>query len=262
VDLTRPLARTLVEKYLADLSEPGSTVNRAMGEVVERERSGPPAERRPTSFYAALGRALLPQELLDSLRRRKPDCVLIVPDGPLHSLPFEALVVSDDSRTPFLIDREDFPPIAYAPSANIWATLIDRGEAVGRGPWRLLTVGNPAHAEPAPGSSTSLVQMVRPVEADRLRSALLALGRHLPPLKHTQTEFERIEQAFQRRLPDSDTKLLVKANATEREFRANVDGRTIIRPRCRQLLLRTTRTDCCRTTRFCNCRWPSASWPC
>ncbi len=71
----------------------------------------------------ALTDTLLPQRIRDQLQNY--DRVVIVPDGILHRLPFQALVVGkNDHGSLFVLDR--LPPISYAPSLKAWWLLHQR----------------------------------------------------------------------------------------------------------------------------------------
>ena len=105
------------------------------------ESGSAPGERAPLpARLNALWRVLLPDAVWD--RVRAADEVIVLPDGPLAALPFEALVVRPAKR----LDESDFwidagPAIRYAPSAGILRALADRVPA-GAG---LLSVADPAY---------------------------------------------------------------------------------------------------------------------
>ena len=92
---------------------------------------------RPDALTRTLG-----EVLLEPARRLLPDGVtrlLIVPDGPLHRLPFDALVLADGRPA---VERW---AIGLAPSASLTAALWQRdaGAGPGREPGRVLAMGDP-----------------------------------------------------------------------------------------------------------------------
>src|SRR5262249_3653979 len=94
-----------------------------------------------------LSEVLVPRSVRNSIAKRAPQSVIIVPDGALHELPFEALLLERDPSPNYLLDV--FPPIAYAPSANILLNLVQRPAADPKAT-ATLTVGNPKYVEPSP----------------------------------------------------------------------------------------------------------------
>src|SRR5262249_53017922 len=69
--------------------------------------------------------------------------LVVVPDGPLHKLPLEALVVEGGARPRYLLD--ELPPTVYAPSVATLVLLANRPAPDARAPRSLLTVSNPAY---------------------------------------------------------------------------------------------------------------------
>lgn len=101
---------------------------------------------------SALARVLMPRATWSTVRRASE--VVIVPDGALHLLPFEALVITPRSaaRGPrYWLD--DGPAIRYGASATSLLSLTRRaGREPGRaGGARLLSVSNPAFDTSAAG---------------------------------------------------------------------------------------------------------------
>ena len=74
----------------------------------------------------ALFRMLVPEAAWDEIRSAKR--VYVLPHGALHQLPFEALVVREHETKPVYWLQEG-PPIAYATSASVLATLMRRPKA-------------------------------------------------------------------------------------------------------------------------------------
>src|SRR5262249_12142708 len=116
-----PIARSamaqLVNHYLADVRDRAG--GRGLGGVVHSEKGVPAADHR-----TPLAEVLVPRSVRNIVEHRGPQCVMIVPDGALDELPFESLLLESRPSPKYLFDV--FPPIAYAPSANILVNLIDR----------------------------------------------------------------------------------------------------------------------------------------
>jgi CHAT domain-containing protein len=152
------------------------------------------------SRLQALFRALVPRDLWPVIARARE--VLLVPDGALHGLPFEALVValSPDGRPTYWLDEG--PVVSYAPSATTACNLARRREERGSPERSALVVANPLFA-PAP---------------DRRR-----LG-SLPPLPGTAGEAARIRHALE--AAGDDVVVLSDAGAGEAAVREALASRT------------------------------------
>jgi CHAT domain-containing protein len=109
--------------------------------------------------------------------------LLIVPDGPLHKLPLEALLTEAGAKPRYLLD--ELPPIVYAPSVGALLLLAER-PAPKPGPLSLLTVGDPAY----PQETLETV-------AARTATGLVGLRGQLPRLPFTATESKRIRGFFE-----------------------------------------------------------------
>lgn len=129
------------------------------------------------------GNVVLPVEARELIAEFEPKRLIIVPDGALHQLPFEGLVLKSSDEDPnaepvFFMD--ELPPAAYAPSGNVLVSLLDRqGEASPR----LLSVGNPAY--PQWGEREEVKD---DDSTDKARSAYLDLGGAIPLLPGTGRE--------------------------------------------------------------------------
>jgi CHAT domain-containing protein/Tfp pilus assembly protein PilF len=90
-----------------------------------------PAER--------IGRELMPLERDESFNRAKS--LLVIPDGVLHHLPFEALRIPDGSGSKYLIENYS---VSYCPSASSLMLLKNAGKP---GKWNkaLLAIGGPEY---------------------------------------------------------------------------------------------------------------------
>ena len=98
--------------------------------------------------------------------------MVVVPDGPLHKLPLEALLLQSGERPRYVLD--ELPPIVYDPSASVLALLSEPPRPARQGPPSLLTVGNPAYRT-TKGKPTD----------DPALAVLLALRGELPLLPGT-----------------------------------------------------------------------------
>jgi hypothetical protein len=160
---------------------------------------------------AALSRVLMPTAAWTRVRQAKE--VLVIPDGALHLLPFEALVFQPgtgrgDAR--FWLD--DGPAVRYGSSATSLLSLARRpGPAEARRVKpEVLSVSNPDYA-------THLAAM----DSTRARGAV---GRGWAPLPGTARETEAIRRAF---APESVT-VIAGAAATEARVRAALPGRRFV----------------------------------
>ncbi|HVG08597.1 MAG TPA: CHAT domain-containing tetratricopeptide repeat protein [Thermoanaerobaculia bacterium] len=108
---------------------------------LEPEKPFPAAEEILTRRLHALWRVLVPADLWPQLRRASE--VVLVPDGGLHRLPFEALVVSPGSgAVRYWLD--DGPVVRYAPSATaLYNVRRKENRSAGGERPRLLLISNP-----------------------------------------------------------------------------------------------------------------------
>jgi CHAT domain-containing protein len=132
------------------------------------------------------------QPLQPSLRGRTR--IVLVPDGMLHYLPFEALL---SSRNRFL--AEDYT-IAYAPSASVLHSLSRRRRSTAPS-MDLLAFADPATATGTPRSE--------------MRSVLERQGLALGPIPNARIEVDRISRLY----PPSASKTFTGAAATEDAFK-------------------------------------------
>jgi CHAT domain-containing protein len=165
---------------------------------------------------------ILPKPVLEEIRRRQPRVLTVAPDGVLHRLPLEALLLdagqpestltaSQDAgdahkksggsqpRSPrYLLDDPQIPPIAYAPSAMVMAALVPDRSATVAWPPAVLTVGNPDYSQSS-----------------------------LPTLKQTAAECQRWKAAFSEG-GNGHVELLVDRGATESQVRKHVAGKRLV----------------------------------
>jgi CHAT domain-containing protein len=111
----------------------------------------------PSVLARALGAAILDPAVaaLDSTVTR----LVIVPDGPLHRVPFDALRLADGRH---VVERF---AVSLAPSGGVAAALWSRPRAARGGPVRLLAVGDPTFA---PESAAVLPRL--PASGDEARA--------------------------------------------------------------------------------------------
>ena len=145
-------------------------------------RLADPGAGSPAPMLAVLWRVLVPEAerraLVDGTVKR----LVVVPDGPLAFLPFEALVVEGRKDPKYLLDVG--PPIAYAQSATVLINLADRHGSAGPGDREpVLALGDPAYpgAEPAPGADLAAGAMTA-------RSRFSLAGGKLPRLPYSGLE--------------------------------------------------------------------------
>ncbi|MBN9122391.1 MAG: CHAT domain-containing protein [Planctomycetes bacterium] len=181
VPLTDVVTGRLVNQYLRYVADPAFSPTRGINLV-----SRTPNVARP-SAPEILGDAVLPAALRDKIRAAGAKRVVLIPDGALHKLPFECLLLSATPNPKYALD--ELPPVCYMPSIAALAVVLNRPRALD-GETSLLTVGDPAY--PEAGASA------------------------LPRLPFTAVESKRVRQSF----PEDRVTALEGPNATE----ANVTG--------------------------------------
>lgn len=230
--LTRRKAADLVAWYRQVLRQKQFDPTRGIGGTVETTKG----TTVPTKSFIAVADILLPEQLRSVIRERSPKKLVIIPDGALHNLPFEALLIRAGDSPRFVLD--EFPPIAYAPSANILANLARRSASSPESRRSLLTLGNPqyrsladvAQAANEPNPETSIaagsVATVSGRSDELTRDMMYGLLGTLPPLPGTARECARLAECFERR--GMTVKTLLDTNATEQQFVESVRGRGIV----------------------------------
>lgn len=242
--LTRQMTLTLVTWYRQALAQ--KQFDRARSKDKFEITAGITA---PTTSVAAVADIVLPEPLRNLISKRKPKKLVIIPDGALHNLPFEALLIRDGQSLSYVLDT--FPPICYAPSANILIKLMTRRDSAAGIRRSLVTLGNPHYGvnvvQPK-GTSTQTPTAVSPDSTpEPLRPNVAAsfafnesskasgeisgdmvdglLG-VLPLLKGTQKECDQLAECCERR--GMSVKKLLGPNATEKNFVESVRGRGIL----------------------------------
>jgi CHAT domain-containing protein len=209
VPLSLAASRALVEHYRRQVAD--REFRTARGIVV---KSRDPALPLPAQRPELLGDILLPAAVRARLRTLRPECLIVIPDGPLHKLPLEALPIEAGDKPRYLLD--ELPPTVYAPSATILTLLAERRGRDDSQPLSLLTVSDPQYSQKggrAPEDARSDEQL-----------RLLELVRALPPLPGTAAE----SAAVRRHFDAGRVKELRGALATKAEVLAHLPGRHIV----------------------------------
>jgi tetratricopeptide (TPR) repeat protein len=129
------LGRVLDGGLLRALARPSATGS--LMEEAERDAAGHPLSAR----LSALFRVLVPRRVWASLKPATE--VVVLPDGPLHRLPFEALVTKagrGPASARYWLDEG--PPLRYAASATLLQRLAARGPVQAGG---VLSVSDPLY---------------------------------------------------------------------------------------------------------------------
>nr|MCH9649715.1 CHAT domain-containing protein [Deltaproteobacteria bacterium] len=112
--------------------------------------------------------------------------LLILPDGPLHRLPWSALIrIQGDEQEQFLVE---WKPISTAISATLWAQLKER-RSEKKGDLQLAAYGAP---QPPPQS----VQWTQEEPQEITSRSSLLRGLDLGPLPHSRQEVEGIASLY------------------------------------------------------------------
>ncbi|HXV13447.1 MAG TPA: CHAT domain-containing tetratricopeptide repeat protein [Candidatus Krumholzibacteria bacterium] len=205
--LTRASLAQLLSGYDAAGKPAGLGILRQLATPVESSAQADVAARAHASaldrLHALFG-VLMPAEVWSRIRTARQ--VTVIPDGPLASFPFEALVVTREKNdASFWLD--DGPVVRYAPSIATLEALASAGRA--RTASRdVLSVCNPRYATANEGTVT------KPVTR----------GGPLSPLPGTERETETVVAAFGK---DRVTVLCGEA-ATEAAVRRAVAGKEIV----------------------------------
>jgi CHAT domain-containing protein/tetratricopeptide (TPR) repeat protein len=171
---------------------------------------GPAGTEPLRALSAELGRTLLGPV---AERITRADRVLILPDGPLHLIPFAALAdpaVPDGSR--YLVESR---PVHTAASATVFAE-IKKARRAGRAA-RLFALGDPDYG-------------AKGIEAESRAGSLLARGLALAPLPGSRREVEAIGKLF----PEG-SKVLLGAEANEDRVRHVGEGPSLLHFACHAL---------------------------
>ena len=183
--LTPPVLRALVESYLEQVANPHFQPTRGL-RLPSRAPTRPLRVQRPE----LLADVLLPERARARIRALVPKEIVIIPDGALHKLPFEALLLRAGPKPVYALDK--LPPLSYAPSVAVLA-LLARRQPANDGPLSLLTVADPAYPQRGAGGLPRLRHSARESEQ---------IARLFPAGRVTELRGERAtRQALLRALP-------------------------------------------------------------
>jgi CHAT domain-containing protein len=214
VALGEEVARSLVDHYLAEISDPDFHPTR---DIVLTPRA--PDRPVPPQRLPFLGQILLPPAARQRIRALAPEALLVVPDGPLHKLPLEGLLLADDPQPRYVLD--ELPPITYVPALAVLPLLAERRLLPPAGSLSLLTVASPAY--PSGGYKGPSTEARKPRDSQQ-GPVVLGLRGQLPPLRFSALESQRIRGCF----PADRVKALEGAAATEKAVVAALAGRRIV----------------------------------
>jgi CHAT domain-containing protein len=192
------------------------------GVVQQLSDKEPAAQLAVQPKLAALWRILIPAAERSALTDGTCKRLIVVPDGSLALVPFEALVVEPGNEPKYLLDAG--PPVVYAPSAAVLYNLSRRPAPTDSAP-RLLTVGDPAYPLPAQ-VATARGAATGPATGSRYRTT----GGGLARLPHSGTESTWVAEAFGKQ--GATTTRLAGQQATEGAVRSAVSGQRIVHLAC------------------------------
>jgi CHAT domain-containing protein/tetratricopeptide (TPR) repeat protein len=181
--------------------------------------------RKVVEPLAALWEVLIPEPHRQSIIDGTCQKLMVVPDGALAMLPYEALVVESGDDPRYLLDVG--PPLLYAPSATMLENLSRREPAPEKSVGgAVLCVGDPAYDQSAPETAAAGAQLAARA---RYRSA----GGHLSRLPYSALETTWIEQVFQKQ--KVGVQKLLGPTATEANVRQRLPGSRIVHLACHGL---------------------------
>jgi CHAT domain-containing protein/Tfp pilus assembly protein PilF len=206
----------------------------------------PAQAKSATQRLQALWQVLIPESLWSRLVACSE--VIIVPDGALHLLPFEALVVqSDVTRNHVRYWLDEGSPIRYAPSATTLYNIQGRkfaktsaGESQ-----KVISLAYAifdVEALQKHFKEKSQIAMKQPTKADSSPASALAqtdwrdlprqrfaeAARSLQPLDWSKAEAEKLRQTFRKATGKEMVLTLLDFEATERNLRAGLPDKRYI----------------------------------
>jgi CHAT domain-containing protein/Tfp pilus assembly protein PilF len=231
------LTALIVEETDAKLLgiEPGPLTGKRLAEILVNEKGDGVLQRlrdqdksdEAAAKLVVLWRVLIPETHRADLAEGKIKRLIIIPDGKLSLLPFEALVVKPGKSPKYLLDVG--PAIIYGPSATVLYNLADRPVAEHSGNQEpVLTVGNPAYG----GKAEQLVSN-NANEVLSVNSRYHALGGKLAPLPYSGWESNWVAEIFNKAGMKSVS--LQGIEATKSKVLSIVEGRKIIHLACHGL---------------------------
>jgi CHAT domain-containing protein len=183
----------------------------------------PTSEQALIPKLSALAKLLIPDAVQAALREKQYRRLLIVPDGPLSMLPFEALVLDEAPETEYLLDIA--PPISYTLSATILMNLQERPAVeipADRDP--VLALGDPAYGE-SDGAQSERVAA--------LDTTFRRRGGQLSRLPYSGLEATWVAETFKKH--GMKAGVLRDRSATEAAVRAHAPNRRIVHLACHGL---------------------------
>lgn len=172
---------------------------------------------------------LIPEAARQALAGDSIARLMIVPDGPLALLPFEALVVEPGDKPRYLLDVG--PPVVYGASASVLYNLKERRIAPpNNAEAPLLTVGDPAY----PDLANAVASAGRGDEEIDTSTRYSALGGHLQRLPNSGLESRWLSDVFDAQGIKSEQ--LLSGAATEANVRREAAGRRWVHLACHGLV--------------------------
>lgn len=150
--LTREIASRLVTWYLVATVPMFPNNSRGLSGTVATIKGQPITP----SALTIVADTLLPVAVREAVARRRPKSIVIVPDGALHQLPFEALLLSTGPEAKYVLD--EWPALTYSPSATVLARLTKRTPLDTASELRLLLVGHSGKNDEKPVGATREAQ--------------------------------------------------------------------------------------------------------
>jgi CHAT domain-containing protein/tetratricopeptide (TPR) repeat protein len=219
--------------------EPGTLTEPKLRELMaNRERTGvvqllrrPRLSSRLMPALEAFGSVLVPGPVRSALENGKIHKLVIVPDGPLATLPFEALRFAEGEKSKYpekskyLIDLD--VPITYVPSATIlWNLAAQSAKKAPDSGRPVLTVGDADYRESSSESGLMSEQLTA-------RSRYAATRHELKALPFTAFECRQVKTHFE----DAGMPVLQLSGkaATEANVRQAIPGSKVVHVACHGL---------------------------
>jgi len=133
---------------------------------------------------------------------------VVIPDGALHKVPMECLLLSTKTGPKYVID--ELPAICYAPSPAILQAVMTRPKPIGKN--TLLTASDPLYGDE---KTTGVVASARD---------LSVLRGTLPRLPYTSVESKRVREIF----PAIDVTAFEREGATEKAVVNAIEGKRFV----------------------------------
>jgi len=217
--VSAPLLRELVDRYREIISNEAKSTTLMRG--TWKSADALVVTGRAKLSYTALTDLLLPPPAREKIHSLNPAYLTIVPDGPLHHLPFEALPLSDvANQKKFVFD--DFPPVAYAPSVMILKALSRPRDPTAGAARIALTLGDPEIKRRTKPPANEVVQAVANMPINR---RFVDSGADLPVLKYAEAESRNVQATFQKATGQDSVVCLLGADATEGRLRHEIESR-------------------------------------